>query len=59
MIGYRGFRTAAVVAGAAGGLAGAAYGLLTEQAPNAPGSSIMVRITEIDPERHRVRLGNA
>jgi lysophospholipase L1-like esterase len=32
MIGYRGFRTAAVVAGAVGGLSGAAYGLLSEQA---------------------------
>ncbi|HEX3588996.1 MAG TPA: SGNH/GDSL hydrolase family protein [Pseudonocardiaceae bacterium] len=35
MIGYRGFRTAAVVAGAVGGLSGAAYGLLTEQAKQA------------------------
>lgn len=35
MIGYRGFRTAAVVAGAVGGLSGAAYGLLTEQAKRA------------------------
>ncbi|HEY1570062.1 MAG TPA: SGNH/GDSL hydrolase family protein [Pseudonocardiaceae bacterium] len=35
MIGYRGFRTAAVVAGAVGGLSGAAYGLLSEQARRA------------------------
>ncbi|HEY3753672.1 MAG TPA: SGNH/GDSL hydrolase family protein [Pseudonocardiaceae bacterium] len=35
MIGYRGFRTAAVVAGAVGGLSGAAFGLLSEQAKRA------------------------
>lgn len=35
MIGYRSFRTAAVVAGAVGGVSGAAYGLLTEQAKRA------------------------
>lgn len=35
MIGYRGFRTAAVVAGAVGGLSGAAYGLFSEQAKRA------------------------
>lgn len=35
MIGYRGFRTAAVVAGTVGGLSGAAYGLLSEQARRA------------------------
>jgi ribosomal protein S1 len=34
------------------------HGLLAEQAPNAPGSSITVRIVEIDAERHRVRLEN-
>lgn len=32
MVGFRGFRTAAVLAGTVGGLSGAAYGLLTEQA---------------------------
>jgi lysophospholipase L1-like esterase len=35
MMGFRAFRTAAVVAGAVGGLSGAAYGLLTEQAKRA------------------------
>jgi ribosomal protein S1 len=35
------------------------HGLVTAQTPNTPGSSIMVRIIEIDPERHRVRLENA
>jgi ribosomal protein S1 len=35
------------------------YGLLTTQVPDTPGSSIMVRITQIDPDRHRVRLENA
>lgn len=35
MIGYRWFRTAAVAAGAVGGLSGAAYGLLFEQAKRA------------------------
>jgi lysophospholipase L1-like esterase len=35
MTGFRAFRTAAVVTGAVGGLSGAAYGLLTEQAKRA------------------------
>jgi lysophospholipase L1-like esterase len=35
MVGFRGFRTVAVLAGTAGGLSGAAYGLLTEQAKRA------------------------
>jgi lysophospholipase L1-like esterase len=35
MMGFRAFRTAAVIAGAVGGLSGAAYGLLTEQAKRA------------------------
>ncbi|HVV24494.1 MAG TPA: SGNH/GDSL hydrolase family protein [Pseudonocardiaceae bacterium] len=35
MVGTRGFRTAAVLAGTVGGLSGATYGLLTEQAKRA------------------------
>lgn len=35
MVVFRGFRTAAVLAGTVGGLSGAAYGLLTEQAKRA------------------------
>lgn len=35
MMGFRGYRTAAVLAGTVGGLSGAAYGLLTEQARRA------------------------
>jgi hypothetical protein len=46
MIGYRGFRTAAVVAGTVGGLSGAAYGLFSEQAKRA---RTVIGMPEHDP----------
>lgn len=46
MMGYRWFRTAAVVAGAVGGLSGAAYGLLSEQAKRA---RVAIGLPDHDP----------